>query len=99
MALGTPGELRGRELGGTLYELECSALGAAVAALRQASGVIEAAIFGDKLHVLMRANPAELPDFLARQGVVAGAPRPIAPNLEDVFVQLVARPREAEALT
>ena len=97
VAIGTPGELRARELGGTLYELTCSALGAAVAALRQAPDVIEAAIFGDKLHVLMRDGAAELPDFLARQNIVAGAPRQIVPNLEDVFVQLVARPREAAA--
>ena len=36
VAIGSPGELRRRELGGALFELECSALGAALLALRQA---------------------------------------------------------------
>ena len=56
-----PASCASTELGGTLYELECSALGAALAALRQAPGVIDAAIFGDKLHVLLeRADDARL---------------------------------------
>ncbi len=97
VAIGSPGELRRHELGGTLYELECPALGAAVAALRQAPGVIDAAIFGDRLHVLVHDTAADLPPFLAQQGIVAGPPRKIAPSLEDVFVQLVSRPNSREA--
>jgi ABC-2 type transport system ATP-binding protein len=91
VAIGSPGELRRRDLGGTLYELECPVLGAAMAALRQAPGVIETAIFGDRLHVLVRDGADDLPPFLARQGVEVGPPRRIIPSLEDVFVQLVSR--------
>jgi ABC-2 type transport system ATP-binding protein len=91
VAIGSPGALRRRELGGTLYELDCAALGAALAALRRMPGVIEAAIFGDKLHVLMHDSAADLPQFLEQQGIAAGAPRSITPSLEDVFVQLVSR--------
>jgi ABC-2 type transport system ATP-binding protein len=99
VAIGSPGELRHRELGGTLYELDCSALGAALAALRSAPDVIDAAIFGDKLHVLLRQadTAAALQPLLARQGIAAGSPHAIAPSLEDVFVQLVSRPHAAEA--
>jgi ABC-2 type transport system ATP-binding protein len=99
VAIGSPGELRRRELGGVLYELDCSALGAALKALRQAPSVIDAAIFGDKLHVLLRRADAaaELQPLLARQGIAAGPPHGIAPSLEDVFVQLVSRPDTAEA--
>jgi ABC-2 type transport system ATP-binding protein len=99
VAIGSPGELRRRELGGVLYELDCSTLGAALTALRQAPGVIDAAIFGDKLHVLLRqaGEAAELQPLLARQGITAGSPHPITPSLEDVFVQLVSRPHTAEA--
>jgi ABC-2 type transport system ATP-binding protein len=99
VAVGSPGELRRRELGGVLYELDCSALGAALAALHEARDVIDAAIFGDKLHVLLRQAEAAatLQPLLAQQGIVAGPPRRIAPSLEDVFVQLVTRPHVAEA--
>jgi ABC-2 type transport system ATP-binding protein len=99
VAIGTPGELRRRELGGTLFELDCAALGAALAALRATRGVMDAAIFGDKLHVLLRQADAaaELQPLLAGQGIVAGQPRAITPSLEDVFVQLVSRPRGADA--
>jgi ABC-2 type transport system ATP-binding protein len=99
VVVGSPGELRRRELGGTLYELDCAALGAALAAVRKAPGVIEAAIFGDKLHVLLRdaAAAADVQPLLARQGIDAGPPRAISPSLEDVFVQLVSRPHAAEA--
>ncbi len=96
VAIGSPGSLRRRELGGTLYELECSALGAAVAAANSAPGVIDAAIFGDKLHVLMAqgADTAELARLLGRARITAGPPRAIIPSLEDVFVRLVAKPRD-----
>jgi ABC-2 type transport system ATP-binding protein len=99
VAIGTPGELRERELEGTLYELECSALGAALEALRQAPGVVDVAIFGDKLHVLVeRAEAASsLQPLLASQGLHAGTPQVITPSLEDVFVRLVSRPQAAQA--
>jgi len=91
VAIGSPGELRRHELGGTLYELSCDALGAAVTALRQMPEVIDAAIFSDKLHVLMRGGAETLQPWLAQHGVTAGPPLPITPSLEDVFVQLVSR--------
>jgi ABC-2 type transport system ATP-binding protein len=99
IASGSPGELRRHELGGILFELECSAAGAALEALRQAPDVIDAAIFGDKLHVLLRDASAAsgLRPMLAGKGIEAASPRAIAPTLEDVFVQLVTRPRVPEA--
>ena len=56
--------------------------------------MVDTAIFGDKLHVLLgpNGNPADLQPLLERQGMSAGPPRAIAPSLEDVFVQLVAKP-------
>ena len=58
-----------------------------------------AAIFGDKLHVLVAdagdmpaaSVAAALPARLAQAGIEASTPQPIRPGLEDVFVQLVSR--------
>lgn len=96
VASGGPGELRRQALGGVLFELECTA-GAAMEALRELPEVIDASIFGDKLHVLLpdAEAAAELRPFLARHGIEAAAPRRITPSLEDVFVQLVTRPHGA----
>jgi ABC-2 type transport system ATP-binding protein len=98
VAIGTPGELRRRNLGGVLFELACAPLGAAFAVLRAAPGVIEAAIFGDKLHVLARDDSvaAGLVPLLQQRDIAATAPRPILPSLEDVFVQLVSQRGNAE---
>jgi ABC-2 type transport system ATP-binding protein len=96
VAIGSPGELRRRELGGDLYELECAPPGAALNVLNGAPGIIDAAIFSDKLHVLLRPadiDPASLPALLERAGITASAPRRITPSLEDVFVRLVSRRR------
>ncbi len=98
VALGRPGELRRRDLGGALFEIACTPLGAALAALKDMPEVIEAAIFGDKLHVLVghAAAAADLQPHLERRGVAVGPLRPIAPTLEDVFVQLVSRGQARE---
>jgi ABC-2 type transport system ATP-binding protein len=102
VAIGSPGQLRGRELGGDLYELDCGALGAGLATLRQAPDVVDAAIFGDKLHVLMRQGATDagnLTSLLQQHGITAGPPRAIPPSLEDVFVQLVSRGHGDQAQT
>ncbi|RZF24533.1 ABC transporter ATP-binding protein [Paraburkholderia sp. UYCP14C] len=93
VAIGSPGELRERELGGALYALACTPPGEAVAALRTAPGVLEAAIFGDQIHVLMSrgGDASALPARLAQAHIEASTPVEIAPGLEDVFVQLVTR--------
>jgi len=93
VAIGSPNELREHNLGGNLFELVCAPPGAAVAALRDAPEVIDAAIFGDRLHVLMHPDVSEtmLQPFLAARHIDTTAVRAIRPSLEDVFVQLVTR--------
>jgi ABC-2 type transport system ATP-binding protein len=83
-------------MGGELIELSCSQPGVALAALRQQAGVIDAAIFGDRLHVLVPpGTSAGLQQVLRRLGMDAGVPKIIQPTLEDVFVRLVSRDRKA----
>jgi ABC-2 type transport system ATP-binding protein len=99
VAIGSPGELRHHDLGGKLYELDCAALGAGLDALQHLPGIIEAAIFGDKLHVLLQdgtTRAEDLQTLLRQKGVEAGPPTPITPSLEDVFVRIVThRPGKA----
>ena len=97
VALGSPTELRGHQLGGDLLEIGCTPLGAALKALAGVPGVIEAAIFGDKLHVVLAKGglaAADLPGFLVAKGIKAGPASQVTPSLEDVFVRLVSMPHE-----
>jgi ABC-2 type transport system ATP-binding protein len=92
VALGTPAELRSTALGGTLLRVECAPLGAALAVLERTPDVLEAAVFGDALHVRVPDAAAALytlPRALAAGGLRCTGIEPIAPTLEDVFVYLV----------
>ncbi|MDE3052611.1 MAG: ABC transporter ATP-binding protein [Gemmatimonadota bacterium] len=67
---------------------------AAVQALQGAPGVIEAAMFGRAVHVVVQdeaAARAELPAFLAAHGRSCVRLEAVRPTLEDVFVSLVRR--------
>ncbi len=69
--------------------------GPAVAqALQGAAGVLEAAMFGRAVHVMVadaRAAEAAIPPLLAARGLDCQRVQPIEPSLEDVFVALVRR--------
>ncbi|MBU6439376.1 MAG: ABC transporter ATP-binding protein [Betaproteobacteria bacterium] len=94
VACGSPGELRARGLGGQLWSLGCDAPARAVQLLRGAPGVLDASMFGDRLHLLLDAAGPGMEPLLGRlaaAGLGAEAPRRIEPSLEDVFVRLVAR--------
>ena len=97
VAIGSPRELRALQLGGELFEIGCAPLGAALKALTGLSGVIEVAIFGDKLHVVLGAGGPgadELSGFLGERGIHADPPHRVIPSLEDVFVKLVSNGRD-----
>ncbi|MHB1871136.1 MAG: ABC transporter ATP-binding protein [Steroidobacteraceae bacterium] len=102
VAIGSPGELRRTGLGGTLFEIECTPLGAALETLHEIPGILEAAIFGDRLHVVLApAGPdiKALIDQLSASGLHPGGARQVLPSLEDIFVHLVARGQETRTLT
>jgi ABC-2 type transport system ATP-binding protein len=93
IAIGSPDALKNTPLGGELLLLECMALGPTLAALRQAPGVIDASVFGDAIHVLVRnaeRSLTELPAYLAEKRLAPTRLVRIHPSLEDVFVHLVA---------
>jgi ABC-2 type transport system ATP-binding protein len=100
IALGTPQQLKTRSLGGELVELEGDDLGAALEGVSALPGVLDAAVFGNRLHLIVdpaRASIAALRAQLALHGMAGVRLRPIMPSIEDMFVQLVRASRAAPA--
>jgi ABC-2 type transport system ATP-binding protein len=92
IATGSPEELKRTALGGEFVSIECDALGPTLAALQQAPGVRDCSVFGNGLHVLVanaETSVTELAAYLAARGLAPSHIAPIAPSLEDVFVQLI----------
>jgi ABC-2 type transport system ATP-binding protein len=90
VALGTPSELKRDAMKGELLLVECAPLGEAVEALQAAPGVMDAAVFGNALHLVVAdaATIPQLKDFLATRGVAVSRIEKIRPSLEDAFVSL-----------
>jgi ABC-2 type transport system ATP-binding protein len=98
VAQGTPGELKQRHMRGELLLVEAAPLGPAVEAVRTLPGLIDAAVFGNHLHLVVaeaRAAVEPVRAHLAQQGLRVGRVEPIRPTLEDVFVSLTAGRAEA----
>ncbi|MCS7002520.1 MAG: ABC transporter ATP-binding protein [Dehalococcoidia bacterium] len=95
IALDTPAGLKRAGLRGSLYEIVAEAPMDALALLNTLPQVAEAVLYGALIHVLLRPDSeiAAVRDALAQAGLVAEAPRPIAPSLEDVFISLILPPR------
>ncbi len=93
IAMGSPDALKRTALGGEFLLLECDALGPTLAVLQQAPGVVDASVFGNAIHVLVRdaeRSLSELPAYLAERKLRPSRLDRIRPSLEDVFVHLVA---------
>jgi len=91
VALGTPSELKKKSMKGELLLVECAALGPAVEALQSAPGVLDAAVFGSALHLVVPQADTAIPQvkaFLEERGITVGKIEKIRPSLEDVFVSL-----------
>ncbi|MFI5015998.1 MAG: ATP-binding cassette domain-containing protein [Hyphomicrobiales bacterium] len=92
IALASPAALKERELGGDLLLLECPAIGAVMAALHEAPGVRDAAVFGNSVHLLVDkgANALQtLPAFFAKRALKINRIELMKPTLEDIFVQMI----------
>jgi ABC-2 type transport system ATP-binding protein len=91
VALGTPSELKRDSMNGELLLVECEPLGAAVEALQSAPGVIDAAVFGNALHLVVEDAAYSLPQlktYLTAHSISVSRMEEIRPSLEDVFVSL-----------
>jgi ABC-2 type transport system ATP-binding protein len=99
VALGTPSELKRKAMKGELLLVECEPLGKAVEALQSAPEVMDAAVFGNALHLVVENAKAAMPkirDFLSARKIDVSRIEPIRPTLEDVFVSLTTT-RRAQA--
>jgi ABC-2 type transport system ATP-binding protein len=99
VALGTPSELKRDSMKGDLLLIECEPLGKAVEVLQAAPGVMDAAVFGNALHLVVPAADDAIPrieKYLADNGVAIGRIEKIRPSLEDVFVSLTTASNASE---
>jgi ABC-2 type transport system ATP-binding protein len=90
-ALGTPSELKQKSMKDQLLLVECEPLGEAVEILQSAPDVIDAAVFGRALHLVVRDAAAAIPlikMYLVDHGITVSLIDKIHPTLEDVFVSL-----------
>jgi len=93
VALGTPSELKRDSMKGELLLVECAPLGPAVEALQSAPGVLDAAVFGNALHLVVMNADAAIPQiltFLTGHATNVRSIEKIRPTLEDVFVSLTS---------
>ncbi len=99
VALGTPTEMKHSSMRGDLLLLECEPLGPALDALQLAPGVLDVAVFGNALHLVVEdaaAAGAQLPGFLKEKNIQLKRIESIRPSLEDVFVSLTTERRAQE---
>jgi drug efflux transport system ATP-binding protein len=93
VALGSPAELKHNSMKGELLLVECDPLGQAVEALQSAQVVMDAAVFGSALHLVVDDAGAAAPQvekYLTVRGISVQHIEKIRPTLEDVFVSLTA---------
>ena len=98
VALGTPTELKQKYMKGELLLLEVEPLGPAVEALQFAPGVLDAAVFGNALHLVVGEADKVVPlirGYLQNKNVDVKHIEKIRPTLEDVFVSLTTESAQA----
>jgi ABC-2 type transport system ATP-binding protein len=99
VAIGSPSELKTRQMRGQVIEIVCSDAEAAVRVLGQAQqqGVLEldeVALYGAQVHVVVPSAEQAKPvirSLLRNEGIEAKSIDWIAPSLEDVFISNVRR--------
>jgi ABC-2 type transport system ATP-binding protein len=94
VASGSPAELKEQAMTGELLLVECDPMGLALDLLQKSPDVVDAAVFGNALHLVVPEAGTAIPPlraYLSKHGVTVGKMAPIQPTLEDVFVSLTAK--------
>lgn len=103
IADGTPEALRKlpdvQPIGTQRFEINTSQVTRALRIAREIPGIRSATIFGQSIHALVEDhfNLADLREQLAQNGITVTEIRPLAPSLEDVFVELTYKHQALEA--
>jgi ABC-2 type transport system ATP-binding protein len=93
VALGTPSELKEKHLKGELLLVECEPLAEALDALSHVEGILDVAVFGSALHLVVADRTSAIERVQQRfheRNIVLNKIEPVRPSLEDVFVSLTA---------
>ena len=102
VALGTGPELKNVFAGRTLLEVACPRFLEAQESLEGVAGVLEASVFGTRLHVVvadLEAGRRAVQERLEREGNVPVTIERIVPSLEDVFIHLIEAEDAAQRRT
>jgi ABC-2 type transport system ATP-binding protein len=99
LAADTPDNLR-RTIRGHMLEVVVARAAETADVVRRAAGVLDAQVFGDRLHVTLAgdAGPDAIEQFrlaLQASGVTHAAVRAVTPSLEDVFIAQLAKKEQA----
>ncbi len=98
VASGSPSELKLQAMKGELLLVECEQLGKALELLQTGPGVLDAAIFGNSIHVVVTRAAEAIPGltkYLSERSIAVSKIEPISLTLEDVFVSLTSRRGES----
>ena len=92
IALDSPSALKRDAIDGTILEIGCDAPDEATQVLRRAGWARQVTLFGASVHALVGdadADAERARGALQQAGIGVGLIRPVAPTLEDVFIQLI----------
>jgi len=91
--IGTPEELKGKSISGSIWELECDSPIEALDFLQKDKRVIEASLFGMNIHLLFPSGeePDYLYQILKEEGIEVIRLQKVIPSLEDAFVSLIRK--------
>lgn len=98
VASGSPSGLKAKAMKGELLLVEGEQLGKVLELLQTGPGVLDAAIFGNAIHVVVAKAAEAIPglkSYLSERGMAASRIEPISSTLEDVFVALTGRRGES----
>jgi ABC-2 type transport system ATP-binding protein len=97
LGVGTPEEVK-KMMPGTLIEVRTDAPRRTAALLREQLATDSVGLFGDRVHVATRNSAgieARIRALLSTAGFTIESLHPIEPSLEDVFISVIAAPKEA----